>query len=316
MELKSKSVKLFCAVVEMGSLHAAAEKMAMSPPAASRAIAQLEARIGFALFARQSKTLTLTDDGRAFYRVAAESVRAWRILEDFPGRRSLRKRELRIAVFARHCSDVIIPAVAEIMKRNEKTLNVIMDVHQSRDIWYSKYSHPFDVGFGTLLSTHDDLKKVPIANLGFRLVVPKSNPLALKKSVTRSDYEHENFIMLSRDSLEQEFIGELFPELRPEQVVGEFSTTQVALRFVRRGIGVHITDELACRSVAADCAAVPLKSALKMPFYVFWPVGATELRPEILQCVGEIAKSIRRAGIPLTEQGEAFLERSGAQGAA
>jgi DNA-binding transcriptional LysR family regulator len=122
--------------------------------------------------------------------------------------------------------------------------------------------------------------------------------------------------MLSRDSLEQEFIGELFPELRPEQVVGEFSTTQVALRFVRRGIGVHITDELACRSVAADCAAVPLKSALKMPFYVFWPVGATELRPEILQCVGEIAKSIRRAGIPLTEQGEAFLERSGAQGAA
>ena len=36
MELKSKSVRLFCAVVESGSLLAAADKIALSASAASR----------------------------------------------------------------------------------------------------------------------------------------------------------------------------------------------------------------------------------------------------------------------------------------
>lgn len=74
-------------------------------------------------------------------------------------KRARPQKTLRIAVLARHCSDVIIPAVVTIMKRHEETLRVTMDVHASRDIHYSKYSHPFDVGFGTLLSSHDDLEK-------------------------------------------------------------------------------------------------------------------------------------------------------------
>ena len=50
MELKSKSVRLFCAVVESGSLLAAADKIALSASAASRVISQLEERLGFTLF--------------------------------------------------------------------------------------------------------------------------------------------------------------------------------------------------------------------------------------------------------------------------
>ena len=38
MELKARSIKLFCAVVETGSLLSAANQNAMSAPAASRAV--------------------------------------------------------------------------------------------------------------------------------------------------------------------------------------------------------------------------------------------------------------------------------------
>lgn len=55
MELKSKSVRLFCAVVESGSLLAAADKIALSASAASRVISQLEERLGFTLFDRSGK---------------------------------------------------------------------------------------------------------------------------------------------------------------------------------------------------------------------------------------------------------------------
>ena len=250
MELKSKSVKLFCAVVETGSLLSAANKSAMSPPAASRTITQLEERLGFRLFERTSKSLTLTEDGKAFYRVAKESMRAWRMLEDFPAQRRAVKRQLRIAVLARHCSDVIIPAVVKILKKNARTLRVTMDVHQSRDIYYSKFSHPFDVGFGTLLSSHDDLTKVAIAHLPFRLVVSNDNPLSKKERVTLEDYREEGFIMLSSDKLEQEYVEPLHPKMTPDQIVAEVSSTQVALRYVKRNVGVHITDQLAAISVS------------------------------------------------------------------
>ena len=77
---------------------------------------------------------------------------------------------------------------------------------------------------------------------------------------------------------------------------------------VERGIGVHITDELAAMSVSDDCAAVPLENPLTIPFYVFWPVTSESLWPEIRQCIAEIAGSIRAAGIPLTEAGESYLK--------
>ena len=307
MELKAKSIKLFCAVVETGSLLSAANQNALSAPAASRAISQLEDRLRCRLFDRSTKNLTLTEDGKAFYRVAKESMRAWHMLEDFPKQRASLKRQLRIAVLARHCSNVIIPAVAKILKRHEKTLRVTMDVHQSRDIYYSKFSHPFDVGFGTLLSNHDDLQKVAIAHLPFRLVVPKDHSLAHKDKVSLDDYENENFIVLSADKLERDYITNLHPPLSPDRIVAELSSTQVALRFVTRGIGVHITDELAALSVSKDCVAIPLDHPLTIPFYVFWPVSAESLWPEIRQCIAEIAESIQAAGIPLTRAGEDFL---------
>ena len=112
MELKAKSIKLFCAVVETGSLLSAANQNAMSAPAASRAVSQLEDRLGCRLFDRSTKNLTITEDGKAFYRVAKESMRAWHMLEDFPKQRASTKKQLRIAVLARHCSNVIIPAAA------------------------------------------------------------------------------------------------------------------------------------------------------------------------------------------------------------
>ena len=87
MELKARSIKLFCAVVETGSLLSAANQNAMSAPAASRAVSQLEDRLGCRLFDRSTKNLTLTEDGKAFYRVAKESMRAWHMLEDFPKQR-------------------------------------------------------------------------------------------------------------------------------------------------------------------------------------------------------------------------------------
>ncbi|MCF0254628.1 MAG: LysR family transcriptional regulator [Duodenibacillus sp.] len=312
MELTTKSVKLFCAIAETGSLASAANQNAISPSAASRKIQALEARLGFELFARKGKSLVMTEQGQEFYRHAIESIRAWKSLEDYSRvHRSCGKRQLRIAVLSRHASDVILPAVVQVLKDREATLQVTMELHQSRDIHYSKFSHPFDIGFGTLLTRHDDMQKVALAHLPFCLVVHRDNHLAGHGMISADDVRDEDFIVLSHDTPESDYAEGLLP-LQP-RIAAEVSSTQVALRFVARGVGVHFTDRLAALSVSADCEAMAIDSPLTIPFYVFWPRTAQELTPEMRELTSAIALGIRNAGFGLTQEGLSFLPPSTAR---
>lgn len=57
----------FVRVVEAGSFSAAARVLGQGQPAISKAVAQLETRLGVRLLNRTTRALTLTDAGRAFY---------------------------------------------------------------------------------------------------------------------------------------------------------------------------------------------------------------------------------------------------------
>ena len=107
-----------------------------------------------------------------------------------------------------------------------------------------------------------------------------------------------------------ELTDTLTPDLTEDQVVGEISSTQAALRMVKRNAGVHITDLLAAISVSDDCKAIPIDVPLTIPFSVFWPKSEKELSDEAKECITEIAESIKKVGIPLTSFGKSFLSKS------
>ncbi|QSN63281.1 LysR family transcriptional regulator [Caballeronia sp. M1242] len=60
-------ISVFAAIVDAGTFAAAGEKLGMSQPGVSRAIARLEARLKIRLFDRTTRTVSLTDDGRRFF---------------------------------------------------------------------------------------------------------------------------------------------------------------------------------------------------------------------------------------------------------
>lgn len=73
-----KSLRVFREVVESGSFAAAAERLAMSAPMASKHVAQLEQSLGARLLHRSSRHLSLTEAGSAWY---AQSRRALELLD-------------------------------------------------------------------------------------------------------------------------------------------------------------------------------------------------------------------------------------------
>src|SRR5215475_5780718 len=67
-----RELAVLVAVVDHGSLAAAARRLRRSPPSVTRAIAALEERVGARLIERSTRRLAVTDAGRAF----AEQARA------------------------------------------------------------------------------------------------------------------------------------------------------------------------------------------------------------------------------------------------
>ena len=86
MDLLS-GMKLFVRVAETGGFSSVARESASTQPTVSRTVAALEAHLGVRLLNRSSRAVTLTDDGRAFYRQAMRALEAVTEAEACVGRR-------------------------------------------------------------------------------------------------------------------------------------------------------------------------------------------------------------------------------------
>ncbi|AUN96425.1 LysR family transcriptional regulator [Pseudazoarcus pumilus] len=70
-----EDVRAFCAVVEFGTVSAAARLLGETKGSVSRRVSRLERRLGVALLARTPRAVSPTEEGTAFFERARESLR-------------------------------------------------------------------------------------------------------------------------------------------------------------------------------------------------------------------------------------------------
>lgn len=80
--LDRSDLALAVAVCDAGSLIGAARALSIEPPAVSKKLAQLEARLGFQLFHRSTRRVQISNDGEAFVRQAREVLAAFAQLSE------------------------------------------------------------------------------------------------------------------------------------------------------------------------------------------------------------------------------------------
>lgn len=111
-------LSVFTAVVESGTYAAAAEVINMSPPGVSRAIARLEKRLGIRLFDRTTRAVSLTTEGKEFYRQVLPLLAA---LEDVTSTASLSTKaitgRLRVNIDPFFSSLILGPQLETFMSR-------------------------------------------------------------------------------------------------------------------------------------------------------------------------------------------------------
>ncbi len=117
-------IVVFVAVVEAGSLTAAAQRLGLAKTMVSKHIQRLETELGASLLVRTTRKLSLTEAGEAFYEAGRRLVRDAETAVHAVGRDSTELRgTLRVATPVDYGMNVIAPLVVR-MRRHHPALKI------------------------------------------------------------------------------------------------------------------------------------------------------------------------------------------------
>lgn len=123
------SIELFCLAAESGSFTAAAAVAGVTPAAVSRSVSRMEERMGVRLFTRTTRSVKLTDSGRAYFeqcrQALAQLIEAQR---EVMGKQQTPSGTLRISVPTTYGHHRILPLLPAFRARFPA---VKVDVHIS-----------------------------------------------------------------------------------------------------------------------------------------------------------------------------------------
>ena len=187
-----QQLRAAAAIADAGSFSRAAERLFLSQPSLTGAIHELEAELGFALFNRTSRGVTLTADGLAFMPYARSVLTQYEELIDTFGRAG--KRRQRFAVSTQHYS-FAVKAFVELTRgldvamydfalRETRTRQVIDDVAAGRSEIGILYLSEFNRRALSKLMADSGVLFHRLIDCSAYVYLWKGHPLAGRKAIT------------------------------------------------------------------------------------------------------------------------------------
>jgi DNA-binding transcriptional LysR family regulator len=241
--LNPRALKLFHLIADTGSLSAAAEDFNLSPPAASRLISLLEDDLGFQLFSREGRNLTLTDQGRQFLTETRNILTSFESINTLAEQiRTKSPPQLRVLSTAPCVVSWISPAIARLKAAHpELKCNIqVVDWHSLQENLGAS-SHDISVSSFPISSAVFALETKVLCHFRNVAVMHKSNPLAEKDEVTADDLVNYPMVGLQKNQIGRQRADEFFTasglEMTPDI---ETSSSLVSLALCRQNLGVAI----------------------------------------------------------------------------
>lgn len=200
--LRPVHLRLILRIAETGKLQAAAEGLAMSQPAASRMLSEIETLAEAELFERHPRGMTLTPVGEAFARHAQSILQGYEILDsDVQDHKTGRGGTVRIGSVTGPAAGSLISAVREVKAHNPKveiTIEVLPSVSLVRGLEEGR----FDFVIGRLPPDADSTKfrVLPARNEVVELIVRRDHPMASKPGVALGELSGYEWVVQERGS--------------------------------------------------------------------------------------------------------------------
>jgi DNA-binding transcriptional LysR family regulator len=227
------------ALIEARKTTSAASRLGVSQPAVSRAIQQLEARLGLTLFHRDGGRLSPTQDGIALYQ---QSLPIFTALAGL-GRASSGQQEQRpvLVITPPTVAHRFLPRIVAEFVAQEPDVRMQIEVGTTSDVIAQVADGRFHVGITDGQVNHPALVFEPFRRAYAHVIARTDHRLAGKAEITASDFDGERYIALTRRFPIRGVLDRLFNDAgsRPETVM-EAATSAIAYELVRSGVGLTI----------------------------------------------------------------------------
>jgi DNA-binding transcriptional LysR family regulator len=255
-------LKVLLAVADTGGFSLASERLSMSQPGVSRAVASLEEELGVKLLTRRRGAVSLTNVGVHVAMHArgvlahSEAIRqeAGQVAGTYAG-------HLRIGSLPSLSAQLISPILARFHERHPG-VEVELFEAPDEDVLYWIRSRSIDVGLVARAPT--DLHVTHLRDTELLAVLPADHPAAGGEAVPLAALGHDPFVV-SRNGFER-VIAELFAtEGRAVRVEFDVSETWSAVSIVAAGLGVAVVPDLLLYEIPPAAVALPLEPRVILP---------------------------------------------------
>jgi DNA-binding transcriptional LysR family regulator len=275
-----REIEALRALIEARKTTSAAARLGVSQPAVSRAIQDLEARLGVKLFRREGGRLHATNDGVRFY----EETRPIFDALDRLGRGDDAEeggKALRIIApptLAHHFLPPLFRAYAD----TAPGVRLHIEVGTTGDVISKVADGAFDVGIADSHGAHPSLIYDPFRRSFAHVVARADNPLAARSEIGPSDLDGAPLIALTRRFPSRGALERILTEAGSSPVIAvEVATSALAFALVREGLGVALINPFPVASFREDDAVVLRPFAPRVSYEtVFVRPAATPPSPQ------------------------------------
>jgi len=293
--INPRALKLFHLIADKGSLAAAADEFHLSPPAASRLISLLETEVGFELFSRDGRNLSLSERGIRFLQESRPILDSFESIGKLAADiRANQDVNLRVLSTAPCAAAWIAPALCLLKSKHVKLIAKV-EVVDWLQLQSNLGSTAHDIAIASLPVGRSvfSVETTPLCRFRNLVVCHPSLPLASKDSVTAEDLAGEKIIALYKGQLARERMEEFFKasaaEFAPEV---ETSSSIVSLALCRQALGVTMVPSMYLEGELANgLVGLPVSPERWITFGALTPRSRphSAVQKDFLQCLLEVA---------------------------
>jgi DNA-binding transcriptional LysR family regulator len=275
---KPAALRLLLRIADSGKLQLAADQSAMSQPAASRILGEIEAEVGAPLFERHPRGMVPTDLGAAVLRRCARILTAFDDMDSEIGQlKSGRAGKVRIGAVTGPAVGYVMPALRRIWAK-APGIEATIHVAPSVDLVRGLEERHFDFIIARLPMGHDaaDLELTPARSERVALLVHRSHPLAGQPRCRMADLRGYEWVMQERGAPIRQAVENAFGRaglVLPDRVINS-SSLLVALSALSEGDAItpqaqEVVDMLTNSRLASGLVTLPVTPDIMVePYFI------------------------------------------------
>jgi LysR family transcriptional regulator, hydrogen peroxide-inducible genes activator len=247
-----RQLRYLDAVARHGHFGKAAAHCAVSQPALSMQIQELEQALGVRLVERRRQGATLTDAGREVARRAQRVLNEVRDIGDFARQsREPLSAPIRIGVIPT-VAPYVLPALLPLLRESHPDLVLQVRETHTQQLVAELLDGTLDLLFLALPVEHSEIETLPLCDDRFLLAMPPGRVLRGRVKATSELFEHDRLLLLEEGHcLRDQALA--FCNLRRVDNLDTFGASSLAtiVQMVANGMGLTFLPEISLKLEAA-----------------------------------------------------------------